>query len=277
MSPLESALESPATWQARRWSAAAVTGDRTLLAGDAEGDFPVASVTKLLSAWAIHVAVEEGAVGLDDTVGQTGCTLAHLLAHAGGYPFEGDSPVATPGAKRIYSNTGYDMAAAHVEAATGMAFARYLREAVLEPLGMNASVLAGPASRGAHCSAVDLAAFARELMSPRLVSAESRRRFATAAFPDLGGVVPGFGHSDPCPWGMGAEIRGHKTPHWTGRANSASTFGHFGRSGAFLWVDPVADLAVVALCDREFDTWAKSKWPEFSDAILAARHAEVIR
>ena len=101
MSPLESALESPATWQARRWSAAAVTGDRTLLAGDAEGDFPVASVTKLLSAWAIHVAVEEGAVGLDDTVGQTGCTLAHLLAHAGGYPFEGDSPVATPGAKRL--------------------------------------------------------------------------------------------------------------------------------------------------------------------------------
>ena len=34
--------------------------------------------------------------------------------------------------------------------------------------------------------------------------------------------------------------------------NSPATFGHFGGAGTFLWVDPVADLALVVLTDREF-------------------------
>ena len=48
---------------------------------------------------------------LDDPVGQPGCTLRHLLAHAGGYPFEGSDPIARPERRRIYSNTGIEMVA----------------------------------------------------------------------------------------------------------------------------------------------------------------------
>ena len=46
----------------------------------------------MLTAWAVLIAVEEGVVGLEDAVGQPGCTLRHLLAHAGGYPFDGPDP-----------------------------------------------------------------------------------------------------------------------------------------------------------------------------------------
>ncbi len=79
-----------------------------------------------MTAWAILVAVEEGVVSLDQPVGQPGCTLRHLLAHAGGYPFDGDDPIARPEATRIYSNSGFSLAARAVEDATDMTFADYL-------------------------------------------------------------------------------------------------------------------------------------------------------
>jgi CubicO group peptidase (beta-lactamase class C family) len=63
-------------------------------------------------------------------------------------------------------------------------------------------------------------------------------------------------------------IRDHKSPHWTGSRNSARTFGHFGRTGTFLWVDPDAGLACACLTDRDFGPWAMSAWPALSDAIL---------
>jgi CubicO group peptidase (beta-lactamase class C family) len=89
-------------------------------------------------------------------------------------------------------------------------------------------------------------------------------------FEHLSGVVPAVGTFDPCPWGMGCEIRGHKTPHWTGTKNSAATFGHFGGIGTFFWVDPVADVACAMLAEREFDEWGLSLWPAFSDEVLLA-------
>jgi hypothetical protein len=38
------------------------------------------------------------------------------------------------------------------------------------------------------------------------------------------------------------------------------------------WIDPDADLALVALADRNFDEWrdaALTGWPALSDAVLA--------
>ena len=81
-----------------------------------------------------------------------------------------------------------------------------------------------------------------------------------------------MGRFDPCPWGLGVEIAGGKSPHWTGRTNSPATFGHFGGAGTMMWVDPVADVGLVALTDRPFDEWrdeALERWPELSDAVLA--------
>jgi hypothetical protein len=67
---------------------------------------------------------------------------------------------------------------------------------------------------------------------------------------------------------FGPEIKGAKHPHWTATRNSSTTFGHFGGSGTFVWVDPVANVACFALADREFDEWALSAWPAFGDAVL---------
>ncbi len=83
-------------------------------------------------------------------------------------------------------------------------------------------------------------------------------------------MLPGVGLQDPNDWGLGFELRDGKTPHWTGDRNSASTFGHFGASGTFLWVDPEAGLALACLTDRAFGPWALDAWPPFSDAVLAA-------
>ncbi len=58
-----------------------------------------------------------------------------------------------------------------------------------------------------------------------------------------------------------------------GKHNSPETFGHFGGSGTFLWVDPVADLAPVVVTDREFGAWALEAWPALSDAVLAGAPA----
>lgn len=245
--------------------------DGTHVHGNVDRVQRIASVSKPLAAWATLVAVEEGSVSLDDPVGQPGCTLRHLLAHAGGYPFFGDEPVGKPGAKRIYSNTGFDMIAAHVESATDMPFGAYMAEAVFAPLGMKSTELRGSCAKDAWSNVADLSLFLRELRRPSLLARETYVEAVTPIFPELDGVLPGLGHMDPCPWGLGLEIRGHKSPHWTSPENSSATFGHFGGIGTFLWVDPVADVACVLLAEREFDEWGAEHWPAFSTAVLRAR------
>jgi CubicO group peptidase (beta-lactamase class C family) len=114
----------------------------------------------------------------------------------------------------------------------------------------------------------DLLVLAAELQVPRLVAASTLGAATTVAFPGLAGVLPGFGRFDPCDWGLGFELRDAKTPHWTGTRNGSATFGHFGQSGAFVWVDPDAGLACAAACDRAFGPWATTAWPELADAVL---------
>ena len=88
-------------------------------------------------------------------------------------------------------------------------------------------------------------------------------------FPGLAGVLPDFGRFDPNDWGLGFELRDAKSPHWTGSQNSPRTFGHFGGSGTFLWVDPDPKIALACLTDLEFGEWAKGAWPKLSDDVLA--------
>jgi CubicO group peptidase (beta-lactamase class C family) len=257
-----------------RWpghSAAAVVARSGLAAtaGQTEEVWPWASVTKLVVALACLVAVEEGSVALEDRCGPEGSTLAHLLAHASGLPFEGRHPVAPPARRRIYSNTGIEVAAAHLEARAGMPATEYLKTGVLEPLGMTGTVVEGSPARGGRGPLRDLLQLAGELLSPTLISGPTWQQAVGVAWPGLSGIVPGFGRQDPCDWGLGPEIRGHKSPHWTGATNSPATYGHFGQSGSFLWVDPSAGVALCGLGTTVFGPWAKQAWPDLSDAILA--------
>lgn len=266
-------LEAVASWDVPNAAAAVVAADGTVIerCGDTTRPFRLASITKMLTAWATMVAVEEGTVALDDAVGQAGCTLRHLLAHAGGYAFDGTDPITTPERTRIYSNTGIEIAASHLERAASMPFGAYVSAAVIEPLGMGSAALTGSPAHGARASVDDLVAFVAELQQPRLVSRDTATAAVTIQYPSLSGIVPGVGRFAPCPWGLGIEIRGDKSPHWTGSDNSPATFGHFGGAGTMLWVDPVAGRSLIALTDRRFDDWpeAVASWRSLSDTVLA--------
>jgi CubicO group peptidase (beta-lactamase class C family) len=239
------------------------------LAGDADAVRPVASVGKLFVGLAALVAVEEVAIDLDEPAGPPGSTVRHLLAHASGLAFDGDAAIAPPGRRRIYSNTGIERFADHLASRAGMPFLDYLRLGVFEPLGMDRTEVRGSPARDAWSTVGDLLAFARELLAPTLVSPETLAEATRPQFPELGGVLPDIGKFEPNPWGLTFEIRDAKEPHWTGTGNSPATFGHFGGSGSFLWVDPEAGLAATAVADRAFGPWALEAWPAFSDAVLA--------
>jgi len=258
-------------WPVTTAAAAVVRADGTVAGsyGPAEHRFALASVTKPLAAYAVLVAVEEGAVELDEPAGPAGATVRHLLAHTSGLAFDQQRVMAAPGDRRIYSNTGFEALADHVAKATDIAFADYLHEAVLEPLGMADTALDGSPASGAHSTVADLVRFAAELQAPQLLAPATVAQATAVAFPGLKGVLPGYGLQNPNDWGLGFEIRAAKSPHWTGSASSPGTFGHFGQSGTFLWVDPAAGAACVCLTDCDFGAWALPRWPALTDAVLA--------
>lgn len=260
-----------ADWPVSQAAVAAITiAGPVGLAGDPRWKVRVASVSKLLVALAVLVAVEEETLDLDEQAGTfDGVTLRHLLAHASGIDFSRHRQIAPPGTRRAYSNVGIELAADHLALRAGMPFATYLSRAVFEPLVMVDSELQGSPAHDVHSTVDDLCRFASELLDPSLISAATLEQATTPQFPELAGVLPGIGRFDPNPWGLGFEIKGDKKPHWTGTLTSPRTFGHFGGSGTFLWVDPVPGLAVLGLTEREFEGWAMEFWPRFSDAVLA--------
>jgi CubicO group peptidase (beta-lactamase class C family) len=266
---VEPALEQVKEWDAAGAAAGVVVPGGVIgVVGDADAPFPLASVTKLLTSLAVLVAVEEHTLDLDQAAGPPGSTVRHLLAHASGLPLDGQDPVVAPATRRIYSNAGFEVLATVLAQHAGMAFPDYLSGGVLQPLGMEGTVLVGGAAWGASGPLADLLTLGRELLSPTLLSPETLAAATSVAFPGLAGILPGFGRQDPNDWGLGFEIRDHKWPHWTGATNSPRTFGHFGRSGAFLWVDPVARLACGSVAGREFGPWAAHAWPRLADAVL---------
>jgi CubicO group peptidase (beta-lactamase class C family) len=238
--------------------------------GDEAREYGWASITKLVAALAVLVAAEEGVLDLDEPAGPQGSTVRHLLAHASGLPFEGTTPIARPGERRIYSNTGFEALADHVSARSEMPFEEYLDEAVLRPFDFSGELRGSPAS-GLYGTLLDLVDLAREFLRPTLVARETFAEATSVQFPGLAGVLPDFGRMTPNDWGLGFELRDAKSPHWTGARNSPRTYGHFGGRGSFVWVDPDAELALCVLTDRPFDEWsddAKRLWPELSDAVL---------
>jgi CubicO group peptidase (beta-lactamase class C family) len=238
--------------------------------GDAEEVLPWASVTKLVSAYTVLMTVDEGIIDLDGDAGPEGSTVRHLLAHAAGLAFDGDGQMANPGERRIYSNVGFEKLGAHISERTGIGFGELVAENVLEPLGMGRSSYGGSPAHGVEGPLVDVLTFAQELCAPTLVSEDLFREATSVQFEGIGGVLPGFGRQEPNDWGLGFELRDRKDPHWTGRRNSPETFGHFGLTGSFLWVDPEAGIACASLAARDFGDWANEAWTDLSDAIIDA-------
>lgn len=243
-------------WRAGTWVTLATCGDLDAVR-------PWASVTKLGTALATAIDVQEGRAALDDELFAPGVTLAHVLSHSSGLGFEAGDPVVAPARKRVYSNCGIDIAAAHLS--SGSDLDTWLRDRVIAPLRMSSVTLVGRASEGLVGSTRDLATFAREWVTPTLVTAQRRNMTITPYLPDLDGVVPGFGRFTPCPWGLGVEVRGEKR-HWMGDWPPAS-FGHFGASGALALMNVDEGLCVVATSTKPFGAWAHDLWPTWTSSV----------
>ncbi len=268
-------LEAVDAWGASAATVAVVDVEGLVAArGPLDLPLPWASVTKPLTAATVLVAVSRSLVALDEPAGPPGSTVRHLLAHASGLAPDQDTALSPPARTRIYSNAAFDLLGDLVATRAGAGFASLVSGWVTGPLGMDGTRLEGPASQGAVGPAADLATFAHELLAPSVLPGDLLAEAARVQLPGLRGVLPGFGFQDPNDWGLGFEIRGSKAPHWTGARNSPQTFGHFGRSGTFLWVDPVARIAVACLTDRPFGAWAGDAWPAVSDAVLDAYQPE---
>ncbi|MEZ0471238.1 serine hydrolase domain-containing protein [Luteimonas sp. B3_2_R+30] len=123
-----------------------VAADVPLKPGDR---FRIASVTKQFSAAGLLTLVDAGKVSLDDPLskylptypGGARITIEQLLNHTSGikdyYDSKNDTPDFAPGEGWRYSNSGYVLVGAVIEAASGQRWYRYLDQALFKPLGMN--------------------------------------------------------------------------------------------------------------------------------------------
>jgi CubicO group peptidase (beta-lactamase class C family) len=263
-------LDQVASWPATAAVGVASAAGLIASAGPLDRPFAWASVTKLLVALAALDGVQRGLLALDEPAGPPGSTIRHLLSHASGLGPNSDAILSKPGRQRIYSNRGIEIVADILAARSGQSFERLLADEVCLPLGMTATWLEGSPAWGASGPLRDLMTLAIELINPSLIGEELLAEATRTAFPGLPGVTPGFGRQPHCDWGLGFEIKDRKEPHWTGSRNSPRTFGHFGRSGSFIWVDPQARIACASVADRAFGAWAKQAWPRLSDDLLAS-------
>lgn len=237
------------------------------LAGGENYSYKWASVTKLASTVAMLIAKQKYLLDLDTQAGPPGATIRHLLAHASGVDFSSDQVHSKPGLRRIYSNRGIEIAAKACEEATGDSFVSWIENEVLFPLDLSRTFLWGSPAWGMKGTIGDLAAFASELMMPSLLDDDSDRLFTTVQFPGLSGVVPGYGFQRNNAWALGAEIHAAKDPHWMSVEAPAETFGHFGQSGSFLWVDRRNFLAAVFMSEQPFGRYHRKLWKPLNYAL----------
>ena len=137
---------------------------------DLDTPLRLASVSKMFTAAAILRLQDEGVLSVEDTVcdwiadcpeAWVNIRIGHLISHQSGIPdlmarpgwgtrrvtpatleeLTRDSALYNlqfePGTDLRYNNAGFNLAAAVVEAATGVSFQRYLEQTFFEPLGMS--------------------------------------------------------------------------------------------------------------------------------------------
>ena len=238
-------------------------------AGELEAVLPWASLSKVAVALLALRLIADGLLGLDDDAGPPGSTLRHLLSHASGLAPDEARSVAAPGERRIYSNSAVELLSTHLERWTGAEIGQLLEEEVFGPLEMTSTSLKGSPASGVEGSTSDLGRLLAELQTPELLDKRWWAEMHRVQFPGLAGVVPGVGRFDPCDWGLGVEVKGVKAPHWTAPSMGPETFGHFGRAGGFIVVDPSRSLGACTLGNAPFGPEFLKAWPEFLEALCA--------
>ena len=142
--------------------------------------FPIASLTKTMTAVLVMQLVELGRLSLDRRVRQ-------ILSHTSD---------GTPGEEYLYNGAIFNSLTAVVEKAAGSPFPELLTEHIFKPLHMDHTV-AGPQTRaagGVISTTADLARYATALDGDRLVSAKSKAAMFTPTRSTRG---------NPLPYGLG--------------------------------------------------------------------------
>jgi CubicO group peptidase (beta-lactamase class C family) len=185
-------------------------------------------------------------------------------------------PGQPPGMSVEYSNLNYCLLASVVERVTGKPFAIALRELVLAPLGVEGYFGVEPPRPPAYVGGLPVdeytgtpleqynTPFDRAIGRPNaglvvtaagalalvhafrgmpvdFLAAGSR---AAATRDQTGGLGGGFTavRYERCPWGLGPELRGDKSPHWAPAKASPESFGHYGATGCLVWADPRSNV-----------------------------------
>jgi CubicO group peptidase (beta-lactamase class C family) len=148
---------------------------------DTETRFNIGSLGKMFTAVAIAQLVEQGRLAFDDTIGEyisgfptaiaDSVTIDQLLTHTsgmgdfarGGYPeaaksaktatellalITGEPLLFEPGSRESYSNSGYVVLGAIIEAVSGQSYYDYVRDHVLAPAGMTQTDWSPPGQGG---------------------------------------------------------------------------------------------------------------------------------
>lgn len=242
--------------------------------GDRKRVFPWMSLTKLVTSRIILGAVENQALDLDQgalTVGEVnipaGVTVRHLLSHASGINSDQERFIVPCSTRRIYSNAGYELLAQLLSHYSGISFQRWAQQMIIDPLDLQIG-WSDSAAWGISGDLNDLIRLAKECVSPSFLSWDLHRAWCQPAFPGLPGILPGYGQMDNNLWGLGPEIKDHKSPHWTASSASKWTYGHFGQSGSFLWIDPLPGLGAVFLGEKRFGPLHQRLWPQLNQQLF---------
>ncbi|MBM4061853.1 MAG: beta-N-acetylglucosaminidase [Planctomycetes bacterium] len=284
--------------------------------------FDLASLTKVCATTpAVLRLVAAGKLSLDDPVqkwlpaftgiGKEKVTIRHLLAHDGGLPayeryyrtLSGKAPIVQaaaqeglmyePGTGSTYSDLGFVLLMAVVEACTGEPFAAFVQREVLAPFAMRGARWAptdGPAVSGAapterddarggivrgyvhdenayamggvsghaglFAAGSDVLAYGMALLEGgRAVLPRELVELATRPAGRGGDRARGLGFQMLAPGG------------YAGTEVSPGAFGHTGFTGTSLWCDPRLDLCVVLLTNRVFPTRVNNKIQDVRRAV----------
>ena len=182
--------------------------------------FPIASLTKTMTAVLILQLVEQRRLSLD-------LNLQHILSHTAD---------GTPGEEYLYNSGIFDSLTAVVEKAGGKPFADQLANRIFKPLRMDRTT-APPgtsAAKGVISTIDDLARYAIALDSDRLVSAKSKSAMFTPAQSTRG---------KPLPCGLGW----FSQTYWNERI--VWHYGQDAAAGSLLLRIPHRKLTLIALAD----------------------------
>ena len=264
--------------------------------------FDVASLTKVVATTSCMMSLfERGKVNIDDPVtvylpefqgGQSAITVRQLMTHFSGFrpdldlepAWSGydtgiqralqDKPVNPPNAKFVYSDINFILLGEIIRRVSGVPENEYVRQILLDPLGMTDSGYLPSASRraliaptemqkdgtilrgvvhdptarymggvaghaGLFSTASDLAKFCQMLLDGGgLFSPVTIRKFSSPHTPVNQPVQRGLG------WDIDSPYSGNR-----GDLFPVGSFGHTGFTGTSIWIDPASRSYVILLAN----------------------------